>query len=65
MAASCWCARCGAPLRHCGCPKVAAGGRAGGRRTVEPSAAGQTTLDRWMRGQRAHPPPPRGAGPPP
>eukprot|EP00969_Alexandrium_andersonii_P225264 9949539-Alexandrium_andersonii.AAC.1 len=55
MAASYWRARCGALLRHCGCPRVVTGGSAGGRRTAEPSAAGQTTLDRWMGGQRALP----------
>eukprot|EP00969_Alexandrium_andersonii_P101785 4492147-Alexandrium_andersonii.AAC.1 len=59
MASSYWRARCRALLRHCNCPKAASSGSAGERPAAEAGKGRQSTLDRWTRGQRAHPAPPQ------
>eukprot|EP00969_Alexandrium_andersonii_P172892 7642569-Alexandrium_andersonii.AAC.1 len=59
MASSYWCTRCGAFLRHCSCPKAASSGSAGEGPAAEAGRGRQSTLDRWMRGQRARPAPPQ------
>eukprot|EP00969_Alexandrium_andersonii_P317206 14013603-Alexandrium_andersonii.AAC.1 len=64
MASSYECLRRGTLLRHCGCPRLAPRGQAE-RPAKEPGTSRQSTLDPWLRGQRAGPPPPRAAPPPP
>eukprot|EP00969_Alexandrium_andersonii_P032321 1411246-Alexandrium_andersonii.AAC.1 len=65
MASSYWRARCGALLRRRSCPRAAASRGAGERPAAAAGEGRQSTLGRWIRGQRAHPAPPQAVAPRP